>query len=249
MAFLDMFDKLDDLIYAPVNTVCEWTKEPLRRAESKRQQVATQQAADIENTKLKTEAEVELERKERLAQLERDQKQWDADIEDLRSTREIERNERVLNALIEYRRSIIEDAKDIANDLSQMEISLVKEAHDLVINKTNEYKALQEKAMKQCDEQLEEIGKRFANNERVRIRREDMVIAQTDDIINAAKDFISELKEDIKRININNSKRVDSATVFADKVLGGMAPNMIESLDESKLLNKALENKREVDMC
>ena len=43
MAVLDMFDKLDDIIYKPVETVCDWIKEPLRafehRREMKRQQM------------------------------------------------------------------------------------------------------------------------------------------------------------------------------------------------------------------
>ncbi|MFQ9270080.1 hypothetical protein [Ruminococcus callidus] len=46
MAFLDMFDKLDDIIYKPVETICDFIKEPLRvfehKREMQRQQVETQ---------------------------------------------------------------------------------------------------------------------------------------------------------------------------------------------------------------
>ena len=136
---------------------------------------------------------------------------------------------------------MIEDAKSIADNLSHMEMSLVAEAHELVLRKTEEYKALQEKAMKQCDDQLEEIGKRFANNERIRIKREDMVIAQTEDIINAAKAFIAELNEDIKRININNTNRVNTATAAADRTLERMGQTLaieqiptVDALDVKK---------------
>ena len=49
-----------------------------------------------------------------------------------------------------------------------------------------------------------------------------MVIAQTEDIINASKAFITELNEDINRININNTNRVNIATDAADKTLERM---------------------------
>ena len=37
MSVLDMFDKIDDIIYKPIETICEWTKEPLRRWERQHQ--------------------------------------------------------------------------------------------------------------------------------------------------------------------------------------------------------------------
>lgn len=241
MAFWDMFDKLDDIVFEPAKAICSWVTEPLRRFEDKRKKGDVLQLAEIESTKREQEAEIEIRKKEQLARLEADKKRWDADINNLIGMQEIERNERILNAIIEYRRSMIEDAKSIADNLSHMEMSLVAEANSLVLRKTEEYDAFQKKAMKQCDEQLEEIDKRFANNERIRIKREDMVIAQTEDIINAAKAFISELNEDIKRINANNTNRINMATVAADRTLERMGQNIaieqrhtVDVIDEIK---------------
>lgn len=227
MAFLDMFDKLDDIIYEPVKAICSWATEPLRRFEDKRKKSDALQKEQLEAEKREREAELEIRKKGQLARLEADKRRWDVDIDHLIGMQEIERNERILNAIIEYRRSMIEDAKSIADNLSHMEMSLVAEAHELVLRKTEEYKALQEKAMKQCDDQLEEIGRRFAGNERIRIKREDMVIAQTEDIINAAKEFIAELNEYIKRINTNNTIRVNTATAAADRNLERMGKTLV----------------------
>lgn len=95
-----------------------------------------------------------------------------------------------------------------------------------------EYIALQRKAEEQCDARLIEIGQKFADNERVRIKREDMVLSQTEDIINAAKSFISELNEDIKRINRNNTNHVYKAAEVADKALERMGQKLaIASVD------------------
>ena len=231
MAFLDMFDKLDDIVYEPVKAICSWIKEPLQQIEDKRK-------AKLEFLKREQETELEIRKEEQLARLEMEKKRWDADINQLISMQEIERNKCILDAIMEYRRSMIEDVKSIAYNLSHMEMSLVAEAHGLVLRKTEEYKALQDRAMKQCDDQLEEIGRRFSDNERIRIKREDMVIAQTENIINAAKDFIAELNEDIKRINTNNTNRVNTATAAADKILEKMGHTLaIEQTPTVKAIN------------
>lgn len=230
MSFTNMFEKLDDIVFEPVKAICMWTTEPLKRFENKRKKDDLQQAADIEAAKRKQDVELEIRREEQLAQLEAEKRRWNADIDHLIGIREIERNKRILKAIIEYRRSMIEDAKSIADNLSHMEMSLIAEAHELVLRKTEQYKTLQERAMEQCDKQLIEIGEKFKDNERIRNKREDMILAQTEDIINAAKDFISELNEDIKRININNTNRVNTATDAADKTLERMGQKIaIES--------------------
>lgn len=222
MAFFDMFDKLDDIVYEPVKVVCSWMTEPLKGFENKRNEGNLKRAAEIELVKKDKETELEIRKNSYLAQLETEQKKWDADIEHLKGMQEIERNKKIVDAIVEYRRSMIEDAKDIADSLSHMEMSLLAEANDLALHKMEQYKQIQEKAMKQCDDELLEIGKRFANNERIRVRREDMVLAQTEDIINAAKNFIAELNDDIKRINTNNTNRVDRATAAAEDILRKM---------------------------
>ena len=125
MAFLDMFDKLDDILYEPVKAICSWATEPLRWFEDKRQKSAASQQAEIEATKREQEVELEIRKKEQLAQIEADKRRWEVDIDHLIGMQEIERNERILNAIIEYRRSMIEDAKSISDKLSHMEMSLV----------------------------------------------------------------------------------------------------------------------------
>ena len=48
MSLLDMFDKLDDIIYKPVDAICDWAKEPLRAMQSKRDLQAERVHEEIE---------------------------------------------------------------------------------------------------------------------------------------------------------------------------------------------------------
>ncbi len=241
MAFGDMFDKLDDILYEPVRAICSWVTEPLNRFEDNRKKGDVSQQAEIKAAEREQEIELEIRKEERFVKLEADKRRWNAEIDDLIRMNEIERNKRILNAVIEYRRSMIEDAQSIANNLSHMEMSLASEAHELVLKKTEEYEKLQEKALKQCDEQLAEIDRMFADNERIRIKREDMVLAQTEGIINAAKAFISELNEDIKRINRNNTNRVNTATAAADRILERVGQNLV--IEQASIVEKCHDAK------
>lgn len=52
MGFFDMFDKIDDIVYKPVEAICDWTKEPLKKWEHKRNMETEAQnieAAEREN--------------------------------------------------------------------------------------------------------------------------------------------------------------------------------------------------------
>lgn len=230
MAFLDMFDKLDDIVYEPMKAICTWMTEPLKEFEAKRNSKAAAQAAQIEMDKRGQEVDIEIRRAESAARLEMEKKKWDADLDDFIKIKEIQRNERVLEAIKAYRRSLIEEASSIADNLSHMNMSLVAEAHELVLQKTKDYKALQDEASKQCDEQLVEVQRLFANNPMILEKRVNMIINQATNIIEAAEAFISQLNEDIKLININNNARVDAATKAADSILSRMSQSIsIES--------------------
>jgi len=212
---LGMFDKLDDIIYEPIRTICHWAEEPLRKKEAERARAKAEHDFKLE----KQRNEEELIKNRKFAEIDADVRRWNAEIDDFISRQEIERNKKILDAITEYRRSMIEDAIHIAANLSEMEIDLAEKAHDLVLRKTEEYKRIQDDSIKKCDERLQEIQERYANNERVRIRMEDMVIDQSTSIIEAATKFIQELEEDIRRINIANSNRIDKATEFTEELL------------------------------
>ena len=227
LSFFGMFDKIDDIIYKPIETVCEWTKEPLKRFEAEREQKAKDQEAQRKQDTLDVESRRKQQEDWMQFELKKAEKEMEVSIKELQDNQIIERNKKILDTITEYRRSMIEDAQNIANSLSHMEITLVNEAHNLVVQKTNEYKAIQEAAREDCYNRLTEIGERFANNERVRIRQEDSVMDQCDDMIKKASEFIAQLKEDIKRINDNNSERVNNAAELTDKLMNTMGHQLL----------------------
>ena len=50
---------------------------------------------------------------------------------------------------------------------------------------------------------------------------------QCDDMIKKASEFIAQLKEDIKRINDNNSERVNNAAELTDNLMNTMGHQLL----------------------
>lgn len=49
MDLTKIFDKFDDIIYKPVEVICDWINEPLKKSAAKREEAAKQHTADIES--------------------------------------------------------------------------------------------------------------------------------------------------------------------------------------------------------
>lgn len=234
--FFGMFDKVDDIIYKPIETICEWTKEPLRRFDANREQRKSDQKFYHEMLEKRMEVD-----------LEKTKKSIEVEIDELKDNRIIARNKKVLDTISEYRRSMLEDARDIYYNLSLMEIELSRQAHDLVIKKTQEYKKMQESARDDCDRRLSLIQEKYADNKRVKERQEDSVMDQCDEMIKQAGEFISQLKDDIVRINNNNSERINSASMMTNAVLknlGGQLGNQIFNEIEEERGENFIEEKK-----
>lgn len=230
---LSMFEKLDDIVYKPVEALCNWINEPLKRSASKREAAAKQQTADIESKRSAQQhsqqmaasrqaadavaadkrLESELRREELKAQnaaikeqgeIQAQIRKWNAEIDQMISEQEDARRDKLVESIKRYQIDLANASRDIVNSIGLMSLELREKANNMVIEKTKVYKAIQEDAIDQSQNRLLEIGEKFAGNERVRIIMEDRIINQMDSIVDMAGRFITELSEDIKRLNENS---------------------------------------------
>lgn len=77
MSFFDMFDKIDDIIYKPVETICEWTKEPLKRWEHQRDMETQSQNIEAEERARRENYQHEMEMAQKTADNEMAKKRLD----------------------------------------------------------------------------------------------------------------------------------------------------------------------------
>lgn len=207
MAILDMFDKLDDIIYKPVETVCDWIKAPLNSFEHKRDMKKIQQAADIEAATRQQEVELEVMRQRQAAELQADQRKWNAEIDQLINQQEEERRDRLVESIKRYQIELANASRDIVNSIGLMSLELREKANNLVIEKTREYKKIQDEAKKQSLEEIQQAKDMFFDTDpdTYKILVGD-IMNERRTMVDTASKFITELSEDLKRLNENSDK-------------------------------------------
>lgn len=253
MALLDMFDKLDDIIYKPVEAICEWTKEPLRKWEHKRQfdseaqRIAAtehenaearaheifmaQQAADIEEARKRLDQELtEQERAsvtadiEARARIAAEERRWFADIDQMIAEQEDARRDRLVESIKRYQIDLANAARDIVNSIGLMSLELREKANEMVLEKTKEYRALQDESKKQSLIELQEVKEMFFESDPDTYKlMVSNIMEERRSAVELAGRFIVELSEDIKRLNANTDELMKIGMENANKYLAPMA--------------------------
>lgn len=197
----DMFDKLDDIIYKPIETCCEWTKEPLKRWEHEREQQAERNRVENEIYRQQQEMQLAQWDAEKRMELEQAQARANIELDNLAADSQLARNTAMDQAIKQYQVDLARVTQEIIQSIGSMNLQLRAEANDMLLAKTRDYKALQDEAIEKADKRLLEIKERYGDNERVRIKMEDAVISQMTSVIEHADTFMEELSADLRKIN------------------------------------------------
>jgi hypothetical protein len=249
MIDLDFIDKLDDIIYEPVNAICEWVKEPLKSHERKHQLNTMQKQADIEKQSKMTDFEIERKRAELdMAQrresetLVVDMRKYNAEIDEMINQQEDARRDRLVESLKRYQMDLVQASIDISNEINKMSAELEERVQNLAFEQTQKYIAMQGDAMERASQRLEDIQVRFADNESARMIMESAVKTQLNMIIVNADKFINDLRDDIQRLNQNFDALAREGANNANRMLEPLAQQLgtsvIENQNRELLTNK-----------
>lgn len=243
MGFLDMFDKLDDIIYKPVEALCNWINEPLRAFEHKRSIKTAKNNADIEAAQRKQDAELEAMRQRSAAELQADQRRWNAEIDQMIAQQEDERRDRLVESIKRYQIELATASRDIVNSIGLMSLELRNKANDLVIEKTQEYIRIQDEAKRQSLFQLQEAKDMFfeTDPETYRVLVGD-IMNERRNMVDTASKFISELSEDLKRLNQNSDELMrmgmQTTTEYLRPMANALAISNAETSDDIPLIKE-----------
>ena len=199
MAVLDMFDKLDDIVYKPIETICEWVQEPLRQFETGR-----------EIRKLKAERKAITDEKRENIKIDVEARKWHAEVDKMIAENEDERRDKLVAALKSYQLDLANASKDIAESIGQMSLDLRERAYDLVYEKTQQYLTMQEEAQEKSMKELERVTNMFAERSpETYAKLVDVILNERTSAVNRADDFIKELAVDMNRLcgNVDDTFR------------------------------------------
>ncbi len=227
MNFLGMFDKLDDIIYKPIELITDWAHEPLKAREYQRseQRAENELKREIERKTAEQRIASEMKMKEREQETDIEIKKETevvriiAEIEEWKRDQEFNRMKAVSEAISKYQKELTQLNLDAVNAIGNMQIELREKAQNLVYEKTIKYKELQDMAWKDASEDLKKIEIDFSDNEVARDILTRSVEARLTNIIDVARNFLNELNEDIRSINNNISLLTESGQKFIESHL------------------------------
>lgn len=230
MGLLDMFDKLDDIIYVPVKTISSWLEEPLRRMEHTR---------EIENAQQTVELEVWRAREqEKLRQVAN---QADINLQNMAADAQFARNKAAVEAIKQYQIDLAKVNEVMIENIGRMSLTLRAEAQEMVFSYTKRYETQQEEAIEKAKTRLLEIQTLYADNDRIREKMENIVLEQVTSVITFARKFVDVLTEDLQKINAmtddlrrqameNTQKTIQNLPTGAAKeaLISGASPVLID---------------------
>ena len=215
-AILGVVDTLGEIIGEPIKAINRSIEE---KSKMKMQMQKEKHALDFEAKRVKTQ----LEQNREIARIDADVRKWHEEINDYIAQKEIERNKKILDAIMEYQWNMLGDYISIMSNISTMEIRLADEAHRFVIARTEDYMKLQDRAWKQYQTEIDWAEKKYPNDRERQDKAEERAFTQRMSIINSSEKNITLLSEDISRINAANSQRMTTATEYTNQIFGRWA--------------------------
>ncbi|MBQ8724426.1 MAG: hypothetical protein IJY74_01985, partial [Oscillospiraceae bacterium] len=175
------------------------------------QMAASRQAADAVAADKRLESEL---RKEELkaqnaaikeqGEIQAQIRKWNAEIDQMISEQEDARRDKLVESIKRYQIDLANASRDIVNSIGLMSLELREKAHNMVLEKTKEYKAIQDEAKKQSMLELKEAKDMFfIDDPDTYAMLRDHIFEERSTMVDMAGRFITELSEDIKRLNEN----------------------------------------------
>lgn len=161
-----------------------------------------------------------------------------AETEQWTKDQEFQRMKNVADALVRYREELTKLQLNTIRTIGNMDIELRAKAQDLILSKTKEYKALQDQATKDAEDEFGRILDKFSGNERIlniMISNSDKKLAS---IVNSTTMFLEELRGDISKMNENIDMITRSGQAFIDRQVESQFNKLsLPASDDPKLIN------------
>jgi hypothetical protein len=228
MGMLDIFGKLDDIIYEPIKLITDWAREPLNGREHRR-------SIEAHARKTTAESEARMQEASHFANIEDRHKRVDSDlevkkktevqrilseIEEIKKDKDFARMKAVSEAIMQYQQHLTRLNVNAINAIGHMQLELREKAQHLVYDKTIKYKELQDSAHSRAFEEIQRIEKDFSGNEAAKNILYKSVDARLANIITTAQNFLIELNNDITVLNKSINLLTERGQSFIEDHLG-----------------------------
>jgi hypothetical protein len=222
-----VLSKLGDILLSPVNMMCSWAEEPLKRADFKRQEESKDKDVQREiERQIGVEtglSDQKMKEQELFTNLKIKQEteivRIIVEIEELKKDKEFERMKMVSDAMMEYQKELTRINVETVETIGSMRIDLQRKAYDLIHEKAQQFAELQDRAFQQAEEQFARIDNNPDMRESSRNILSNAVDAKLAGIITNATRFIEQLNDDMQIISKDINLITSSGQKFIERHL------------------------------
>ena len=140
-----MFDKIGDIVYEPVKLVCDAFRQPLKQIDNHNKKKNAEHAQKLEKQLKQFEADLEYDKKRREMELTIEQRKREEDINQMILDNDLARREKMVNLEMKYRQEMAAAAKKMADGMSKITEETRNRIMSLYAVKTIEYLDIQKK--------------------------------------------------------------------------------------------------------
>lgn len=198
-------------ITGPIGVLEDWANEPLKRWEHARKEESKDRDVErrireqtgVEEVKSRLQKELDENRASLEIRMQTEIIRINAETEQWRKDREFERMRNVAEAIAHYQERLTTLNVNTVRAIGEMDIELRSKAQSLILEKTREYREIQDQASANAEKEFERIIEKFSGNERVlniMISNSEKKLAS---IIDSTTKFLEELSIDIQNMNAN----------------------------------------------
>ena len=237
------------VVTGPLGVLEDWANEPLKRWEHKRQEVSKDRDVErrireqtgVEEVKARMQKELDENRASLEIRMQTEINRINAETEQWTKDKEFERMHKVAEAIAQYQERLTTLNLRTVRAIGEMDIELRSKAQALILEKTREYREIQNQASADAENEFERIIEKFSGNERIlniMISNSEKKLAS---IIDATSKFLDELSIDIQNMNSNIDRLIQSGHEHALKQLDRF------SASSSQVTNRLGSNVQDVE--
>ncbi|QCG92940.1 hypothetical protein E6C67_03035 (plasmid) [Azospirillum sp. TSA2s] len=243
MSTIPVWQRLGRLLVQPAEILGDYAREPLRRREHERKEEAAQRqhARDMDKILAEERVRSELNINEQKARADAEVhvtvevQRALAELEEIRKDKSLARMERASEAMMRFQKDMLHLTANIAEALGNMQLDLRERAQAIMLEKTTEYKCIQDQALKDAADEFVDIEARFSGNEKAKEILYKAVDRKLTNITEACQRFMEELSRDISLINQSISSITESGVKFVEQHLAqfnhaGITPDDVKQI-------------------
>lgn len=232
MKFLNMFDKLDDIVYEPVKVVCDAFRQPLKNMDAANERKKMETESRLQREVKEFEMNLELKRKQGEMQLNAEERKLNEEIYQMIIDKDFERTMKKAEFIKKYQEDIIKLGATITNSLGKMSIELRNSAQNLVLEKTKQYMNLQLEVKERLKNDLKDLNDLFGDDEESKSMMRKVSFEQVQIILESTRNFINSMNRDIENMTANideiTKKTVENTNQYLSLANTRNTSNLIE---------------------